>query len=113
VNESEKKRVEKAVAAYVAKRRPPEHIRDEVDLAFRFDGRYVDIFEIRPRWKRPSEKVEEAVARARYFKSRNAWVVYWRRADMKWHRYGPAPEVKTIGAFLRIVDEDQYGCFFG
>ena len=113
MNETEKKRVEDAVAAFVAKRRPPEHLRSQVDLAFRFDGRYVEIFEIRPRRNKPSEKIEEAVARARYFKSRGEWAVYWQRADMKWHKYPPASEVKTIQAFLKVVGEDEYGCFFG
>jgi len=37
----------------------------------------------------------------------------WQRADLKWHKYGPAPEVSTVQAFLALVDEDKYGCFFG
>jgi hypothetical protein len=69
VNDLQKKRVEKKVAAFIEGRRPPVHIRDEVDLAFRFDGRSVEIFEIRPRWDNPSERIEEAVAKARYMKS--------------------------------------------
>jgi Protein of unknown function (DUF3024) len=92
---------------------PPAQFRDEVDLAFRFDGRSVEIFEIRPRWRNPAEKTEKAVAKARYFKSRDERAVYWKRADGKWHGYDPAANVKTIHAFLRIVDEDEYGCFFG
>lgn len=113
MDDLDRKRVEKAVAAFVSKRRPPAHIRDQVDLAFRFEGRNVEIFEIRPRWDRPLEKVEEAIAKARYLKSRNEWLVYWQRADLKWHKYEPAPEVPTIQAFLSLVDEDEYGCFFG
>jgi len=113
VNDVERKRVENAVAAFVAKRRPPVHLRDQVDLNFRFDGRSVEIFEIRPRWDNPAQRVEESVAKARYLKSRGKWVVYWKRADLKWHRYNPAPEVSTIDAFLRLVDEDEYACFFG
>lgn len=113
MNEFEHKRVEKAVGAFVAKRRPPAEIRDQVDLSFRFDGRYVEIFEIRPRWDKPEEKVEDTVARARYLKSRDEWLVYWQRADLKWHKYDPAPEVRTIQAFLALVDHDEYGCFFG
>jgi len=108
-----RKRIEKAVAAFITKRRPPVHLRDQVDLAFRFDGRAVEIFEIRPRWNHPEEKVEESIAKTRYIQSRDLWRVYWMRADMKWHAYGPAPEVKTIEAFLRLVDEDAYCCFFG
>ena len=113
MNDLERKRVEKAIAAFVAKRRPPAHLRDQVDLSFRFDGRSVEIFEIRPRWDDPTERVEEAVAKARYLKSRDMWLIYWQRADLKWHKYEPVPEVSTIDAFLRLVDEDEYACFFG
>lgn len=113
MNDIERKRIEKAVAAFVAKRRPPVHLRDQVDLSFRFDGRSVEIFEIRPRWDDPTERVEEAVGKARYLKSRDMWLVYWQRADLKWHKYAPVPEVRTVDAFLRLVDEDEYACFFG
>ena len=113
MNDLERKRIEKAIAAFVAKRRPPAHLRDQVDLSFRFDGRSVEIFEIRPRWDDPTERVEEAVAKARYLKSRDMWLIYWQRADLKWHKYEPVPEVSTIDAFLRLVDEDEYACFFG
>lgn len=109
----ERKRVEKALEGFISKRRPPIELRDRLDLGFRFDGRYVEIFEIRPLWYVGGKKVEEAVAKARYLKSRDSWLVYWKRADLKWHKYGPRPEVRTIHAFLRLVDEDEYGCFFG
>jgi hypothetical protein len=113
MNEIQQKRVENAVAAFIAKRRPPEDIRHLVDLSFSFDGRNVEIFEIRPWWKNHAQKVNEAVAKTRYVKSRDRWIVYWQRADMKWHRYQPVPEVRTVEAFLRLVDQDEYGCFFG
>lgn len=113
MNDLERKRVEKAIAAFVAKRRPPAHLRDQLDLSFRFDGQSVEIFEIRPRWDDPTERVEEAVAKARYLKPRDMWLIYWQRADLKWHKYKPVPEVSTIDAFLRLVDEDKYACFFG
>ena len=109
----DRKRVENEVAAFVAKRRPPADIRDQVDLSFRFDGRYVEIFEIRPRWDDPAVKIEESIARARYVESKDEWLVYWKRADLRWHKYDPAPKVPTIQAFLAEVDRDEYGCFFG
>ena len=113
MNDIERKRIENAVAAFVAKRRPPAHLRDQVDLSFRFDGRSVEIFEIRPRWNKPAERIEEAIAKARYVKARDRWLVYWQRADLKWHKYDPMPEVRTVDAFLRLVDDDEYACFFG
>jgi hypothetical protein len=113
MNDIERKRIENAVATFVASRRPPLHLRDQVDLSFRFDGRSVEIFEIRPRWDNPAQRVEEAVAKARYLKSRDKWLVYWQRSDLKWHKYGPVPEVGTLEAFLDLVDRDEYACFFG
>jgi hypothetical protein len=113
MDDLERKRVENAVAAFVARRRPPAHLRDQVDLSFRFDARTVEIFEIRPRWDNPAQKIEEAIAKARYVKSRGRWLVYWQRANLKWHKYDPLPEVRTIDAFLKLVDEDACACFFG
>lgn len=113
MNDMERKRIENAVAAFIARRRPPVHLRDQIDLGFRFDGSSVEIVEIRPHWNDPAERIEEAVAKARYVKSREKWLVYWQRADRKWHKYDPAPEVGSIDAFLKLVDEDEYGCFFG
>ena len=113
MNDIERKRIENAIAAFMAKRRPPVHLRDQVDLRSRFDGRSVEIFEIRPRWDNPAEQIEEPVAKARYVKSRDCWLVYWQRRDLKWHKYDPMPEVSTVEAFLRLVDEDAYACFFG
>jgi hypothetical protein len=101
------------MAAFVERRRPPAHLRDEIDLAFRFDGRAVELLEIRPRWDRPAEQIENGVAKARYVKSRDVWLVYWQRADLEWHRYEPRPDVATIDSFLSLVDADAYACVFG
>ena len=35
------------------------------------------------------------------------------RADLKWHRYEPLPEVDAIEDFLLTVEEDDHACFFG
>jgi hypothetical protein len=113
LSEIEIKRVEKIVGAYVERRRPPIHLRSEVDLAFRVTNQSVEIFEIRPLWNKPVEKIEEAVAKATYVKKARIWKVFWQRADLKWHRYDPDPEVGTIDEFIRLVELDEFGCFYG
>ncbi len=35
------------------------------------------------------------------------------RADLKWHRYEPVPEVNSLDEFLKIIEEDAYSCFYG
>ena len=113
MTEIEIRRVERAVSAFLERRRPPAHLRAEVDLSFRFEEQRLEIFEIRPRWRHPSELLEHSIAKARYLNSRREWHIYWKRADLKWHRYEPVATVKTVEQFLKVVDEDQYGCFFG
>lgn len=112
-SEFEQKRLQKQIERFVERNRPSADIRDEVDLSYRVDGQSVEIFEIRPLWNDPKEKIEEPVAKATYVKSRKLWTVYWQRADLKWHRYDPDPEVDTIDEFLEVVVRDDFACFFG
>jgi len=113
LSEFETKKYEKLVSAFVEKRRPPAHIRNELDLGFRIKGQSIEIFEIRQMWDNPNEKIEEPVAKTTYVKTQNTWKVFWQRADLKWHRYDPVPEVSSLDEFLEIVDRDDYACFFG
>ena len=101
------------MAAYVQKRRPPVHIRPQLDIGFRIAGQTVEIFEIRPAWKRPTEILNEPVAKATFVGTRGVWKVFWQRADLKWHSYGPVPTVGSIEKFLELVDADTHGCFWG
>jgi len=112
-SEFEIKKLQKIVGRYIDKHRPPEHLRNEVDLSFRIQGQSAEIFEIRPLWNNPEEKIEESVAKATYIKRHKLWKVYWQRADLKWHRYEPDPEVDSIEEFLKVVERDEYACFFG
>ena len=113
LSELERKRCERVMVAFLEKRRPPAPVRPQLDIGYRVTRQSVEIFEIRPRWDRPKEKFEQAVAKATYVKALSIWKVYWQRRDLKWHRYDPTPEVATLEAFTKLVDEDRYGCFFG
>jgi hypothetical protein len=111
-SELESKRIEKALAGYVERIRPPADLRSQVDIAFRVTGQNVEIFEIRPRWDNPKEILEHPVAKATYVKARNAWKVFWSRADLAWHPYSPTPQVATIDAFVALVEQDAHHCFW-
>lgn len=112
-NELEIKRMEKEIKTFIEKRRPPLEMRSQLDLGFRIEKYNIFIFEIRARWNKPDEKIEESVAKATYTKTKDVWKIFWMRCDMKWHQYEPLPEVKNLRGFLSIVDKDQYGCFWG
>ena len=113
VSEFELKKIEKTMEGYLDKTRPPVHIRNELDIAYRIINQSVEMFEIRPAFQRPNEKFEHAIAKATFVKRAKHWRIYWMRADLKWHRYEPSPEVRSLEAFLTIIEEDAYGCFYG
>jgi len=113
ISEFEVKRYEKLMDKFMAKHRPPVHIRNEVDLGYKITNQSIEIFEIRPRWDNPLKKTEIPVAKSTYVKNQKIWKVYWQRADQKWHSYAPLPTVKMLEEFLDAVGEDQHACFFG
>jgi Protein of unknown function (DUF3024) len=112
-NDIERKRIEHDLATFMTHHRPPPHIRPELDFGYRISGHSVEIFEIRPQWQNPKEKMEHAVAKATFVRTRNVWRVFWMRSDLKWHGYEPVPEVRSLAAFLAVVGRDEYCCFFG
>lgn len=111
LSEFELKKCEKAIAAFMKKRRPPPYIRKKLDLWCRIEEQSIDIFEIRPEWRNPENTIEIPVAKCTYVRTRGTWKVYWQRQDLKWHRYEPDPEVNSIEAFFELVDRDEYACF--
>ena len=111
--EHEIKRFERILDGFLEIRRPPVHIRDKLDIGYRISGQSVEIFEIRPVWNDPERKIEPPIAKATYGKSRDHWKIFWMRADLKWHGYGPCPVVKTLDEFIKLVEEDSHCCFWG
>lgn len=113
ISEFQIKKCEKEIEAFMKVRRPPGHIRNELDLGYRITDQSVELFEIRPQWRDPSQKIETPVAKATFVKAQGCWKVFWQRADLKWHGYEPAPKVESLTEFLNIVAEDKHACFFG
>lgn len=113
LSEFEIKKIEKAVANFMEKRRPAPHIREQLDFGFRIKDQSVELFEIRPVWNNPEEKMELPFAKATYVKTEKNWKVFWQRQDLKWHSYQPKPKVKNIEDFFAVVDKDAHACFFG
>ena len=111
--ELELKRCEKALETFMVGRRPPPDVRDQLDIGYRIDGHSVEIFEVRPDWKDFSVRHESPVAKATFVRTQGCWKVFWMRQDLKWHGYEPKSEVKSLEAFLDVVERDELGCFWG
>jgi len=113
LSEFEIKKVENAAEAFLAVKRPPPHVRKQLDIGYRIDNQSVEIFEVRPDWRDESVILEHSVSKATYVKTQRIWKIYWLRADLKWHSYEPAASVKSIEKFFDAVVDDPHGCFWG
>jgi len=98
---------------FITRIRPPEAIREKLDIAYRIEGQSIIIYEIRPHFQLPEKIIKSGVAKTTFVKAKNHWKVFWQRADLKWHSYEPKPAVKTIKEFTELVEKDEYHCFFG
>jgi len=112
-SELERKRCERGLERFMARRRPPPEIRPKLDLGYKIEGQSVEIFEIRPDWQDATRTRNAPVAKTTFVRTTKCWRVYWMRRDLKWHGYEPDDEVRSLEAFLDVVDRDEYGCFFG
>jgi len=104
---------ETKLRSYLKRIRPPKEIRDELDIGYSYDGRNIEIFEIRPRWNKPEEILEIPYAKITYVKSKQIWKLYWMRASGKWESYPPLPTSTHLEELLECIDEDSLGCFKG
>jgi hypothetical protein len=93
-------------------RRIPNHVKDKVRLTYTIKSNEIVIFEERL-VDNPSAWMEMEIAKLRYFRGRNEWRLYWKRANDKWWPYETRTKLTTLEAMVREIDEDSHGCFFG
>ena len=111
MNTLDRSQVSKTVRAFLETRRPGVSLREKLDFGFRFYKQSIELLEIRPKFNKPG-KTEHAFAKATFVKSLGIWKIYWMRGNLKWHPYEPA-QVRSLDAFLKLVNEDKLHCFFG
>jgi len=102
-----------ALENFILRKRPPEHIRDKLDISYTIEGQSIIIFEIRPQWDKPEIIHQYPVAKTTFVKAKNHWKVFWMRANLNWNSYAPKPFVKSIVEFTQLVEEDKHHCFWG
>lgn len=88
-------------------------IRRQLDFGYSFDGKVIEIFEMKPQWNDPKKIRNYPFARIRFYKSKNVWKLYWKRASGKWELYNPFPNATHLSTILKVIDKDSYGCFKG
>jgi hypothetical protein len=105
---------ESTIKKFVESLRPEDpEIRKKLDCGYSYDGKIIEIFEIRPEWDNPKEIQHFPFVKIRYYKSKNVWKLYWMRGNLKWELYEPFPNSSHLNKILEIIQEDKYGCFYG
>lgn len=85
LSEFELKACQRDLDSFLERRRPPPHIRPQLDLGYSIKGQSAEVFEIRPAWDNPQEMVRREFAELTYLKTTETWKLYWMRASGKWH----------------------------
>jgi hypothetical protein len=104
---------ERALTRFLDQKRPPVHIRPQLDFGYMISGHTVDIVEIRPDWKDKSKLRQTAFARVKFVRTREQWLLYWMRGNLKWYAYEPDHVHHTLESALKTVAADENCCFFG
>ena len=112
-NDLERKKLQKTLDAFIERTRPAAPVRPRLDFGYNLSGQSVELLEIRPQWDDASVICKRAFAKATYVKTQNVWKIFWLRASLKWNGYAPQPTAPSIEGFLKTVEKDQYGCFYG
>lgn len=112
-NDFERAVNQKALDWFMEQRRPPAHIRPQLDIGYEVTGQTINIFEIRPDWQDKTKIMHTPVARAKFVRTEEQWRLYWMRGNLKWYAYDPDHLHSTLQSVLRAVDTDKYCCFFG
>ena len=97
---------------FINLRRPPVEIRDQLDIEYSIKDQSIEMFEIRPQFQ-TKEIIHIPIAKATYIRKENKWKIFWQRADLKWHNYEPKKIVNNLSDFIKVVDTDEYHCFWG
>ncbi len=110
-SELEKAAIEKTATSFCTRRNkhyPP----DQLYIDYRLEEQSLHLFEVRPRWDKPSEKMELPTAKFSYVRSKNLWNLYWQKRDLKWHLYEGLSSSAELEELLTEVWNDPYGCFW-
>ena len=107
----------KSIVGNLCKKKAPANL-EAPWYEFVINKRDVIIVEKRPFWdqnnvERKDLLTELEIAKLRYIRSENRWVLYWKRASGKWYLYEMEKYTETLEDFIKEIAKDPYGCFFG
>jgi hypothetical protein len=86
-------------------------VRVECDVA----PRHLTLVERRPPWREGarSDWTRFPIARLRYTAATQAWTLYWRDRNLRFHTYDLAAPAGRVADLLAEIDSDPTGIFWG
>ena len=103
--------VTREVERFVESIRPPENIRNMLDIVYNLNDQIIVLSEQRPVCQgAPGETTEITFARIKYVRSVNRWKTYWLRKDRNWHLYSVE---LSLAEALEGVKFNPNAIFFG
>jgi len=111
-NDIELKKIDQIIGKPFRNRVPKEH-QDKLRYEVQIKGHDIIISEVRPSWSKPDVWLPVDFAKLKYVRSQNIWKLYWKRASGKWELYGPKEKAKNLKTLANVIEQDQFGCFFG
>ena len=55
---------------FISRKRPPEHLRNQLDIGYKIEDQSIIIFEIRPQWNKPEIILEHPFAKTTFVKAK-------------------------------------------
>ena len=95
--------------------RVPPHARYQVRLELDVRGHAVTIVERRAPWS-PTigpEWTSNPIAQLRFNRTTHRWQLYWRDADLRWHRYEGIDPSEHVDPLLAEIEADPQARFWG
>jgi hypothetical protein len=107
----------KSIVGKLCKKRSPANL-EAPWVEYAINKQDVIIMEKRPFWdqndvERKDLLTELDVAKLKYIRSENRWVLYWKRASGKWYPYELDHYSEKLKDLVKEIAKDPYGCFFG
>lgn len=109
-NDLEFHAVNREVKQFVDSIRPPEHLRNELDIVYHISDQTIEIGEQRQAWRSyPGDTHYFPSAKIKYNRALDKWQLYWMRRDLKWYKYSVEDNLSDA---LAVVRADPDYCFW-
>lgn len=98
---------------FMLRRAPAEEFKKLIDHTYTI--KYSDIIIKTLRSSITNNEIinETIIAKIKFIKTSEEWKIYWVRYNEKWDEFKMDFKIKRLSTCLKIIDDDEQGCFWG